>query len=135
MRFPDDFLKQFGQPHYWHIRDRLSEVIRPDRIIVHKGYYSESLKRPLNLKASILHIDCDLYQSTVEVLWMLHEQDTMQDGTVVLFDDWNCNKASPNYGERRAWAEYLSKQDRFTATPWFTYGYNGAAFILHDTFA
>jgi O-methyltransferase len=131
MKFPEDFLKQFGQPHYWHIRDRLSEVIRPERIIVHKGFYAETLKEKLENKAAIVHIDCDLYQSAKEVLEGLFTLNALQDGTVILFDDWNCNRANPNYGERRAWAEFLRRQSRFTATAWYTYGFNGAAFILH----
>jgi O-methyltransferase len=133
MKFPDEFLKRFGKPHYLHIHDRLSEIIRSDRIILHKGFYSQTLNTPLNTKAAVVHLDCDLYQSTVEVLWGLHRMEALQDGTVMLFDDWNCNRGNPNYGERRAWNEFLAGQTRFTATPWFTYGYNGAAYILHDT--
>lgn len=132
MKFPDEFLKQFGSAHHIHIRERLAEVIHPDRVILHKGFYSETLKEKLETKAAIVHLDCDLYQSTAEVLWGLHDQGALQDGTVMLFDDWNCNKGNPNYGERRAWREYLEGQKRFTSTPWYTYGYNGAAYILHD---
>jgi hypothetical protein len=125
-------LEQFWQAHYYHIRDRLSEVLRPDRIVIHKGFYSETLEEKLDNKVAIVHMDCDLYQSTVEVLWGLFKQNALQDGTVILFDDFNCNRAHPNYGERRAWSEFLAGQTRFSATPWFTYGYNAAAFILHD---
>ncbi|HZV03783.1 MAG TPA: TylF/MycF/NovP-related O-methyltransferase [Gemmataceae bacterium] len=131
MKFPANFLEQFGQPHEWHIRDRLSEVIRPERIIVRKGFYSETLRQPPREKVSVAHIDCDLYQSTVEVLEGLHRGDCLQDGTVLLFDDWNCNKANPNFGERRAFREFLEGQNEFTATPWLTYGWCGAAYILH----
>ena len=131
MKFPADFLRQFGQPHEWHIRDRLSEVIRPERIIIRKGFYSETLKNSPKEKASVVHIDCDLYQSTVEVLEGLHRGECLQDGTVLLFDDWNCNKANPNFGERRALREFLENQGDFTATPWFTYGWCGAAYIIH----
>ncbi|MET4426399.1 TylF/MycF/NovP-related O-methyltransferase [Bradyrhizobium sp. RT3a] len=132
MKFPADLLKQFGQPHQWHIRDRLSEVIRPERILVRKGFYSDTLKDPPREKVSVAHIDCDLYQSTIEVLEGLHRGNCLQDGTVLLFDDWNCNKANPNYGERRALREFLERQRDFTATPWFTYGWAGAAYILHE---
>jgi O-methyltransferase len=131
MKFPANFLEQFGQPHQWHIRDRLSEIIRPERIIVRKGFYSDTLKEPPLEKVSIAHIDCDLYQSTVEVLRGLYRGDCLQDGTVLLFDDWNCNKANPNFGERRAFREFLESQNEFSATPWFTYGWCGAAYILH----
>jgi O-methyltransferase len=132
MRFPEEFLRQFGQPHQWHIRDRLSEIIRQERIILHVGYYSQTLQTPLTVKASVVHLDCDLYQSTAEVLWGLFKQDALQDGCVLLFDDWNCNRANPNYGERRAFREFMEGQSRFSSSPWFTYGYNAAAYILHD---
>lgn len=132
MRFPDDFRAGYGGRHDLHIRDRLSEIIRVERISVHKGFYSETLKQNLPIKASIVHVDCDLYQSTVEVLWGLHRMKAFQDGCVILFDDWNCNRASPNYGERRAFREFMQEQNDFTSSAWFTYGYNGAAFILHD---
>jgi O-methyltransferase len=132
MRFPDDFLRQFGQPHQLHIRDRLSEVVRAERIVVHVGYYSDTLQKPLNINAAVVHFDCDLYQSTKEALGGLFKHDALQDGCVLLFDDWNCNKGNPNYGQRRAFREFLESQSRFSASPWFTYGYNAAAYILHD---
>ncbi|HEX2548427.1 MAG TPA: TylF/MycF/NovP-related O-methyltransferase [Gammaproteobacteria bacterium] len=132
MRFPDSFLSQFGEPHEKHIHKKLSEIIRTERIIIHKGFYSDIFKKNLTLKASIVHIDCDLYQSTCEVLWGLYKMEALQDGCVLLFDDWNCNKANPNYGERRAFKEFLKDQRQFTASNWYSYGYNGMAFILHD---
>jgi hypothetical protein len=132
MKFPDAFLAQFGQAHHLHIRDRLSEVIRAERVVLHKGFYSETLKQDLGLKAAIVHFDCDLYQSSIEVFDGLARMDALQDGCVLLFDDWNCNRANPNYGQRRALREFLNRQFRFTASPWFTYGYNGAAYHLHD---
>jgi len=132
MRFSDNFQKDLGSTIDVHVRDRLGEIISPDRIHVYRGFYSDSLKKPLNVKAAIVHIDCDLYQSTVEVLWALHEYKVFQDGCVLMFDDWNCNKASPNYGERRAFQEFLEQQNQYTSSPFFSYGFNGAAFFLHD---
>jgi O-methyltransferase len=131
MKFPDEFLRQFGQPHHLHIKEKLAEIVRSERIFVHKGFYSETLKAPPRAKASIVHFDCDLYQSTVEVFNGLNNGSCLQDGTVLLFDDWNCNRANPNFGQRRALQEFLSCQRNFTATPWYTYGFNGAAYILH----
>jgi O-methyltransferase len=131
MKFPDEFLHQFGQPHPLHIREKLSEIVRAERIFVHQGFYSETLKAPPKEKAAIVHFDCDLYQSTVDVFNGLHDGKCFQDGTVLLFDDWNCNRANPQFGQRRALQEFLARQSDFTATPWYTYGYNGAAYILH----
>lgn len=132
MRFPDDFVAALGGSVDGHIRRQLSGIVREERIAVYKGFYSETLAADLPLRASVVHVDCDLYQSTVEVLTGLYRMDALQDGCVIMFDDWNLNKASPNYGERRAFDEFLAAQDRYAATPFFTYGFNGAAFFLHD---
>jgi O-methyltransferase len=131
MKFPDEFLRQFGQPHHLHIREKLSEIVRAERIFIHKGFYSETLKAPPEAKAAIVHLDCDLYQSTLGVFEGLHRGKCFQDGTVLLFDDWNCNRGNPGFGQRRALQEFLASQSEFTATPWYTYGFNGAAYILH----
>lgn len=135
MKFPDDFVATLGGSLEHHIKDRLSTVIRAERIKTCRGFYSESLKAPIKAKAALVHIDCDLYQSTVEVLDSLLRDDVFQDGCVVMFDDWNCNKASPYFGERRAFREFLERQNRFTASEFFTYGFNGASFILHERVA
>lgn len=132
MKFPEDFLKQFITAHDKHIKTRLSEIIRKERIFIHKGFYSDTLKTDIPFKAAIVHIDCDLYQSTSEVLWGLYRMKAYQDGCVLLFDDWNCNRASPRQGERLAFQEFLDSQVDFEASSWFSYSYNGMAFILHQ---
>jgi O-methyltransferase len=133
MRFPDSFVEtQLGVPIDVHFHASLSDVIGPERIAVHRGFFSEVLSKPLPLKAALIHVDCDLYQSTKEVFERLFEMDALQDGSVVLFDDFNCFKASPDAGERRAFREFLGRQTRFEASPFFTYGFNGAAFFLHE---
>jgi tetratricopeptide (TPR) repeat protein len=132
MRFPDSFIADLGEPIDVHIYSRLCEIIRPERLFIYRGFFEQTLKQPLPLKAALVHIDCDLYQSTKEVLTRLYEMDVLQDGCVLLFDDYNCFKASPNAGERRAFREFLEGQERFETTPFFTYGFNGAAFFLHE---
>jgi hypothetical protein len=56
----------------------------PKEIFIHKGFYSETLKVPPEAKTSIVHFDCDLYQSTIEVFSGLHQGNCFQDGTVLL---------------------------------------------------
>jgi O-methyltransferase len=132
MRFPDEFVAALGEPIDRHIHRGLSEVVSADRVCIRRGFFSDTLREPVETKAALVHIDCDLYQSTVEVLTRLYETDVLQDGCVLLFDDYNCFKASPYFGERRAFREFLAGQDRFEASPWFTYGFNGAAYFLHE---
>lgn len=134
MRFTEDFIREnLGRPVDEYIAARLGEVVSPDRVFVYRGFFAETLRYLPAKKAALVHIDCDLYQSTAEVFAGLRERDLFQDGCVLLFDDFNCFRANPAFGERRAFAEFLAGQSRFTASPFFTYGWNGAAFLLHDT--
>jgi hypothetical protein len=106
-------------------------LFRPAAVCAREGYCGVAPCVSPQEKVSVAHIDCDLYQSTVEVLEGLHRGSCLQDGTILLFDDWNCNKANPNFDERRAFREFLENQNEFSVTPWFTYGWYGAAYILH----
>lgn len=105
-----------------------------DRLITVKGFYSDSLTSSLNKqlspkKAAVIYIDCDLYKSTVPVLSFCHS--FLQKGTVVVFDDWNCYYGSPDYGERRAWAEYLKENPGVNFVPFVSTG-EAQAFICTD---
>lgn len=76
------------------------------------GFYDQSLTHELRetlskKKAAVIYIDCDLYTSTIPVLEFARH--FLQQGTVIVFDDWNCFWADPEKGERRAWAEFCAK--------------------------
>ena len=124
---------EVGEPIDKHIHRRLSRVISPERIKIERGYFSETLQKPIESKAAIVHLDCDLYSSAKEVLESLASQRVFQDGTVLMFDDWNCNRGSPYFGQRRAFREFLETYaGRYVASQFITYGFNSCAFILHD---
>lgn len=115
------------------IRNTISKIIPPNHLFIHKGFFSETFNEDtLPNKLSIIHIDCDLYQSALEVLTRVFEYGLIQDGTMILFDDYNCNRAHPNYGERLAFREVLEKNTHFEAELFYFYGWHGAAFIIHD---
>jgi O-methyltransferase len=77
---------------------------------------------------ALLHVDCDLYESTRDVLDGVAP--ALQDGTVVLFDDWFHYRAHPGRGEARAFAEFLERHPEWCAVEWRTYGPYSKAFIL-----
>ncbi|MBN23420.1 MAG: hypothetical protein CL678_19190 [Bdellovibrionaceae bacterium] len=86
--------------------------IPPEKLILVKGFYDESLDEKLKnkllpKKAAAIYIDCDLYTSTVPVLEFI--KDFLQKGTIIVFDDWNCFHADPEKGERRAFKEFREK--------------------------
>lgn len=73
--------------------------------------------------AGLVMVDCDLYQSTVPALEFMAE--LLQDGTIVLFDDWDSFGGSEKYGARRAFAEFLAAHPQWSAEqrmPFFPYG-------------
>lgn len=83
-----------------------------DRLTTVRGYYDESLtedvkNRFLPKQAAVVYVDCDLYLSTIPVLEFV--KDFLQQGTVIVFDDWNCFWADPDRGERRAWREFCER--------------------------
>lgn len=105
--------------------------VKLDNVELVKGYYEDSLKDPKKFdihKASVAHIDCDLYSSTVPVLDFL--LDKLQDGTVLLFDDYYCYKGNPKYGVRRALNEWKEKHGIQT-TKYVSYGWAGQSFIVN----
>lgn len=96
------------------------------------GFYETSLKRepiPYIKPASIVYIDCDLYSSAVDVLKFLTKY--IQDGTILIFDDWFCFKSNQNKGEQRAFREWLEENKQFTATEFYKFGVHGNSFIIN----
>lgn len=103
------------------------------RITVTPGYYDESLndetKRKLNArKAAIIYIDCDLYESTIAALDFVTEY--IQEGTILMFDDWFCYRGNPDRGEQRAFMEWLAKNPSITAVEYQKFDWQGNSFIL-----
>jgi hypothetical protein len=83
-----------------------------DAPTLHKGIFSETLPAlfPSEYpKIALAHIDCDLYESTRDVL--LQSSVAWQEGTILLFDDWFHYAGNPNRGEARAVTEFFAKAD------------------------
>lgn len=108
---------------------RILSLILPERVFTVKGFYDQTFTDN-TIKASIVHIDCDLYESTKFVLSQFLEKDCLAEGAVVMFDDWNNNFASNKFGERRAVKELFSAANGVALEQWFSYGSSGMAFIV-----
>ena len=105
------------------------------RVICVPGYYKDTLTpdraTQLDLsQASIVSIDCDLYESTVSVL--AYVEPLLCTGTVLVFNDWVDNLHSPRLGEQRAFHEWRLHHPelRFSRFIGAT-GWNFTAFIVH----
>lgn len=84
-----------------------------DRTVVVPGLFENSLTEDVktrhNLrKAAIVHVDCDIYSSTKDVLRFV--EDLVDVGTILMFDDWYHFGPNPDeYGEAKAFAEWRLK--------------------------
>jgi O-methyltransferase len=107
-----------------------------NKVVIIPGWFDQSLnletkqKLPIK-KAAIVWIDCDFYESTVPVLDFI--TDYIQDGTLLIFDDWFCFNGNPDYGEQRAFREWLGRNPSIRASEFHKYGWTGNSFILHRT--
>ena len=80
-----------------------------------------------NVKASLIIVDCNLYESYKSVFAWVDQ--FMQLGTVLYLDDYNLFKAQPNSGARLAFKEY-SQQTKWRFEPLLPVSWCGYSFIV-----
>jgi O-methyltransferase len=89
---------------------KIGRTLAKDRFEVHDGWFKDTVKElASSQRFALLHLDCDLYESTLDALEPLFARGQVSTGAVLLFDDWNTNRASPRFGQRRAWAELTTR--------------------------
>jgi hypothetical protein len=108
--------------------------VNKDDIYTVKGWYHETLtektKKIYDLeKASMIHIDCDYYESAILALDFI--TDLIDDGSVIILDNYNFFRGHPQLGERRAFSEWLKKNAHVTATQLATNDFHSVAFFLN----
>ena len=97
--------------------------LRGDKLVVVPGFYDQSLNAPetqAQLQASkvaLCYIDCDIYESTVSALDFL--TDRLQQGSMLVLDDWNRHRVSDSFGLRRAVKEWLGRNPHIRLTQMF----------------
>jgi len=109
---------------------RKTGVRLSDRNII-KGFYCDSLtsERQTSMpKAGVVHIDVDLYSSTVDVLCFI--KPLLVSGTLLLFDDWYCFPGGALQGERKALTEFLEENNGYEIEPWKPYSTFGKSFFV-----
>ena len=104
---PDDWSGMPFVKSTFSVKGNLPKV--PSHVKLHKGWFNETLpvwKKSHSGKVAFMHIDCDLYSSTVDILENL--ADRIQIGTVVLFDEY-FNYPNWENHEYKAWQEFVTK--------------------------
>jgi hypothetical protein len=130
--------------HSWHPQLAIGDPVSAEAVFrlfqacglpspeLEQGPFEETLPATLPSKygkTAVVHIDCDLYESTKIVLDAVSP--TLQEGTIVLFDDWFHYRGNPNRGEARAFNEFLESHPEWQAQPYRTYGTFCNSFVLY----
>jgi len=77
---------------------------------IYDGWFRATVSTlPSTARFACIHVDCDLYQSTIDALTPLFSRGQIMRGAVILFDDWNFSAADDAVGERAAWIELVAK--------------------------
>jgi hypothetical protein len=103
-----------------------------NRVELVKGYFDTTLteqgRADLRIRrASVIMIDCDLYQSTKEALQFCGP--AVVDQTVIFFDDWY-PLANQGLGEQKAFVEWLAADPTLKARELFNVPVYGKAFLV-----
>lgn len=101
-----------------------------------EGFYERSLTPQLSeallakgVRAAVAYIDCDLYESTRDVLGFLRP--FLQDGSVLCFDDYFAYRGRPDMGEQRALMEFQQRFPEVQVRPYCVYGSLGMSFLCY----
>jgi hypothetical protein len=98
---------------------------------LHAGPFAETIGRvvPATYPAiALVHFDCDLYESTRDALALTAP--ALQDGAMLMFDDWFHYRGNPHKGQARAFAEFLDQHPQWVSVPYRSYSTFCQAFIL-----
>jgi hypothetical protein len=137
---PDAGSTQFREGQYAFSEDQVREKLRQhgihdqSRVSLVPGFFERSLpgfdaRELRGWRAAIIHIDADLYGSAKLVLDFVTAH--LQQGTVILFDDWNAFAASWSHGERAAAREWIEANPGLNLESYAKYGWHGEAFLVH----
>jgi O-methyltransferase len=100
-----------------------------------EGFYNQTLENKNTQdygidKSRIIMIDCDLKESTT--LALNFSKPSLQEGTIIIFDDFNFYKGNTNKGEYGAFEDFKKRNLNIKFRRVFDYGYCGRAFIVTD---
>lgn len=92
------------------LRALVTAYLPTERVDIYEGWFADTAARlPDDTRLALIHVDCDYYQSTLDALRPCFARGLVAEGAHLFFDDWNCNRASRAFGERKAWAELAAR--------------------------
>jgi len=98
------------------------------------GWFSATCNRETAARVglgqiAVAHVDCDILSSTMDVLHLLG--DVMEDGGIIVFDDYGSYRGHPQLGQRGALAQFERERPDLWITPVNVPGAGSASFSVH----
>ena len=114
------------------VLQNIKKCAKGQKMRIIKGFYQDTIKnktaQDLNIdKARVVMIDCDLKESARLALEFIRP--AIQEGTIILFDDFVFFKGNENKGEFGAFNDFRKKYPEILFRRIFDYGYGSRAFI------
>lgn len=122
----------YAGPSAERLRELCAAHLGEGRVFAHPGRFVETIAAlPPQSLFCLLYMNCQLCAPTTEALDGLFGRGMIAEGGHILFADWDANRSSPRYGERRAWAECVAKYD-VTFSYGGAFGLSSQIVIVHD---
>ena len=101
------------------VRNLQAHGVDISKFVISEGWYDATLSQDFKVRnaltsASLIYIDCDLRESAVPVFKFI--TDLIQDGTLLLVDDFFRYKGHPNKGIRGVFNEWAANNPQITFT-------------------
>lgn len=136
----DDF--KAGQYSYdeERFKQRISKNgVDLNRVVTVPGWFADTCSVQgadlLDLDAAaIIWIDCDLYSSACDVMNIVNR--IVQDGTIIVFDDWFTHKGHPDRGVQKAfneWRDSCLVRESWLVSEYVSENWVRKAFIINST--
>ena len=116
------------------VMKNIEKCAKGQKFRIIKGFYKDTIKNKTTAdfkidKARVIMIDCDLKETTRLALEFV--KPSIQEGTVIIFDDYNCYKGNKDKGEFAAFSDFRKKYPEISFRRIFDCGYFGRAFIAY----
>jgi hypothetical protein len=104
------------------------------KVDVVKGFFEQTLTSSVPqdygiLRASVVHVDSDLYESARLALGFITP--ALHDGSIIIFDDWFQFHGNPTLGEQRAFSEWRAQHPDWLVTEFQKEGPFRNSFVLN----
>lgn len=109
----------------------VGKVLPREDYRVFQGWFEDTVIHTLGNRFALIHVDCDLYSSTMSALHFLFNNGLVAEGAILLFDDWFCNMGNPFLGEQRAFKDLVERFQISYSTAGL-YGPLSNSFIIHS---